>query len=386
MVVVNAPCGDLGLAFAPDGSNVVTSISSSSPLIGTVHPNWRLLHVDGIDVEQLSPDGLTRLLEMRANEVHALEFEEVNEHAVHRAIRAAFSNRWADGTAGVVQAPPGRLGLTLGARDGLVTVFAISEGSPLKSEVQIGWQICEVDGADVIGLDPTEVTLRLTSCLAQMRRLRFRPVATTLGLGVTFTDRPPAVAAIEVGSPLSGRVALGAVLTALNGVAVSQETDWEALAAEAFAQSVLVLEFWSAPVPNLRMEHIDFVPRATGRAIDVIDNKATLWMRHSRISEFEPLAHLQERMSGFLRSSGLQSASVETVHADEATIRLLDQTRFRITRTDFNNKKAPIFSYTILRVWYNALDRANQLPSVRAALAEQRQITADDVEKACTAP
>mgnify|MGYP007078158256 CR=1 FL=1 len=53
MVVVNAPCGDLGLTSAPDGSNVVTSIgiALSSPLIGTVHPIWRLLQVDGIDVE-----------------------------------------------------------------------------------------------------------------------------------------------------------------------------------------------------------------------------------------------------------------------------------------------------------------------------------------------
>jgi len=74
----------------------------------------------------------------------------------------------------IINAPPGKLGIIIDAKDGISPkVHSIKESSVLKKDVKIGDRLISVDGEDTAGLSAIAVSKLIASKITNERQLMF---------------------------------------------------------------------------------------------------------------------------------------------------------------------------------------------------------------------
>ena len=128
-----------------------------------------------------------------------------------------------------IQAPAGTLGISFGSDDTSNVIIAVRPTSPLAGSVAVGDKLISISGPGRApfrcgGSTGSEVVGELRAAentgdrvLTFKKPAAFEVAAPPGALGLIFESHGPRVTALRSWSPLSGQVAVGDVLTSING-------------------------------------------------------------------------------------------------------------------------------------------------------------------------
>ena len=201
-VHVSAPAGDLGIQLSNSlAGPTVDHLSPESPLQLDVGVGWKLLAVDDISVRSISANAAAELLISKQAFPRNITFLDPELQMLHEVGNAA-TPRCRHGEV-VVEAPPGKLGLTLEMThdaDGIdcPTIVRIRTASPLAKRITVGWRLTQIDGIDVSKMSLKGVVKLLGNAAGRFRTLTFRiPRKSPLGME---WDRPHRVMWLALGA------------------------------------------------------------------------------------------------------------------------------------------------------------------------------------------
>ena len=141
-----------------------------------------------------------------------------------------------------IQAPAGTLGISFGSDDTSNVIIAVRPTSPLAGSVAVGDKLVSISGPGRApfrcgGSTGSEVVGELRAAentgdrvLTFKKPAAFEVAAPPGALGLIFESHGPRVTALRSWSPLSGRVAVGDVLTSINGEPVAAGDGFDAAA------------------------------------------------------------------------------------------------------------------------------------------------------------
>ena len=141
-----------------------------------------------------------------------------------------------------VQAPAGTLGISFGSDDTSNVIIAVRPTSPLAGSVAVGDKLISISGPGRApfrcgGSTGSEVVGELRAAentgdrvLTFKKPAAFEVSAPPGALGLIFESHGPRVTALRSWSPLSGQVAVGDVLTSINGEPVAAGDGFDAAA------------------------------------------------------------------------------------------------------------------------------------------------------------
>ena len=141
-----------------------------------------------------------------------------------------------------IQAPAGTLGISFGSDDTSNVIIAVRPTSPLAGSVAVGDKLVSISGPGRApfrcgGSTGSEVVGELRAAentsdrvLTFKKPAAFEVSAPPGALGLIFESHGPRVTALRSWSPLSGRVAVGDVLTSINGEPVAAGDGFDAAA------------------------------------------------------------------------------------------------------------------------------------------------------------
>ena len=141
-----------------------------------------------------------------------------------------------------IQAPAGTLGISFGSDDTSNVIIAVRPTSPLAGSVAVGDKLVSISGPGRApfrcgGSTGSEVVGELRAAentgdrvLTFKKPAAFEVAAPPGALGLIFESHGPRVTALRSWSPLSGQVAVGDVLTSINGEPVAAGDGFDAAA------------------------------------------------------------------------------------------------------------------------------------------------------------
>jgi hypothetical protein len=141
-----------------------------------------------------------------------------------------------------IQAPAGTLGISFGSDDTSNVIIAVRPTSPLAGSVAVGDKLVSISGPGRApfrcgGSTGSEVVGELRAAentgdrvLTFKKPAAFEVSAPPGALGLIFESHGPRVTALRSWSPLSGQVAVGDVLTSINGEPVAAGDGFDAAA------------------------------------------------------------------------------------------------------------------------------------------------------------
>ena len=116
--------------------------------------------------------GANKLIDQDERLPRALEFLDLE---AERALSVLIQESWAQLSHVVVEAPPGKLGITFKHSEEWKSpvVSTLSAISPLRGQVGLEWRVLEVDGAKVSKMEPPEIAQLLLDRFNEPRTMKF---------------------------------------------------------------------------------------------------------------------------------------------------------------------------------------------------------------------
>ena len=186
-MTVEAPKGPLGLTFSTSaGGPTVDIVNPDSPLHLEVGVGWKLIGLDDVNVRKFNCGAAAKWLKENENRERTLIFEDPVRFASLILGKDLIANKPAFCKPVTVDAPAGRLGLTLRTRDGSATVHSVKAASPLVHRVGVGWRLLAVDGVDCSSMDHDAAVKLLHDSAGRSRTLTFDDPTITHSPGVEY--------------------------------------------------------------------------------------------------------------------------------------------------------------------------------------------------------
>lgn len=187
---VNAPPGNLGLAFATklaaNKGVMVEGVSKESPLTGLVLPGWLLLKVGEVSIAAGDYESVERLLQRTESGTRLLTFLDGQaESSLTTVVYEALSSSWSGHAYVTIEAPAGKLGLSVAIFNGKPVVQSLSADSPLRGGVGLRWELLQIDEVSVSKMGHAEIAKLLTDRAKQEKR--------TLNFKAEEPKKPPSM-------------------------------------------------------------------------------------------------------------------------------------------------------------------------------------------------